>query len=111
MGHGGEVWRASPDRHWTGRESEERAARADDWPKEAEAGYRGQPCKNSSTLNKKTDDKKISVEVDDKIITSNMIKDTNIFKAREGRRQETEKRDLEKEVESLIVVKAPPIEE
>ena len=43
MGHGGEDWRASPDRHWTGREGEERAAREDDWPTEAEAGYRGQP--------------------------------------------------------------------
>ena len=43
MEHGSEVWRASPDRHWTGRESEERAAREDDWPKEAEAGHRGQP--------------------------------------------------------------------
>ena len=33
VGDGGEVWRASPDRHWTGRESEERAARENDWPK------------------------------------------------------------------------------
>ena len=42
------------------------------------------PCKDSSTLNKKTDDKKISVEVDNENKTSNMIKDTNILKAREG---------------------------
>ena len=41
---GGEVLRASSDRHWTGREKEERAAeREDDWPKEAEVGYRSQP--------------------------------------------------------------------
>ena len=71
MEHGSEVWRASPDRHWTGRESEERAARENDWPKEAEAN----PNKDSSTLNKKTDDKNK---------TSNLIKDTNILKAREG---------------------------
>ena len=38
------------------------------------------PCKDSSTLNNKTDDKRISVEVDDK----NMIKDINFLKAREG---------------------------
>ena len=41
------------------------------------------PCKDNSTLNKKTDDKKICVEVDHKNKTSNMIKDTNILKARE----------------------------
>ena len=35
--------------------------------------------------NKKTDDKKISVEMDDKNKTSNIIKDINILKAREGR--------------------------
>ena len=43
VGHGGEVWRASPNRHWTARESEERAAREDDWPKEPKSGYRDQP--------------------------------------------------------------------
>ena len=42
------------------------------------------PCKDSSTLNKKTDDKRISVEVEDKNRTSNTITDTNILKAREG---------------------------
>ena len=42
------------------------------------------PCKSSCNLNKKTDDKKISVEVDDKNKTSIMIKDTYILKAREG---------------------------
>ena len=41
------------------------------------------PCKSSSTLNKKTDDKRRSVEVDDKSKTSNMVKYTNILKARE----------------------------
>ena len=42
------------------------------------------PCKDSSFLIKKTDDKGISVEVDDKNHTSIMIKDTNILRAREG---------------------------
>ena len=41
-------------------------------------------CKDSSTLNKKTDDKMIKVERDDKNKTSNMIEDINILKAREG---------------------------
>ena len=44
------------------------------------------PCKDSSTQNRKTDDKKISVEMDDKNKTSNIIKDTSILKAREGGR-------------------------
>ena len=65
-------------------------------------------CKDSSTLNKKTDDERVSVEVDDKHKTSNMIKDTNIFNAREGGWQESEKRDLDKEVESVMVVATPP---
>ena len=42
------------------------------------------PCEDSSTLNKKTDDKRINVEVDDKNKTSNMVKNTNISKARVG---------------------------
>ena len=40
--------------------------------------------KDSSTLNKKIDDKMVKVESDDKNKTSNMIKDKNILKAREG---------------------------
>ena len=44
----------------------------------------------------------------DKNKTSNIIRDTNILKARKGRRQESEKRDLEKEVESVMVVTTPP---
>ena len=42
------------------------------------------PCEDSSTLNKKTDDKRINVEVDDENKTSNMVKNTNISKARVG---------------------------
>ena len=52
--------------------------------------------------------KKISAEVDDKSKKSNMIKITIILKAREGGRQESEKRDLDKEVESVMVVTTPP---
>ena len=37
-----------------------------------------------STLKQKTDDKMIKVEREDKLKTSNMIKDINILKAREG---------------------------
>ena len=40
-------------------------------------------CKDSSTLKQKTDDKLIKVEKEDKVKTSNMIKDINILKARE----------------------------
>ena len=43
-------------------------------------------CKESSTLKQKTDDKMIEVRIEgeDKLKTSNMIKDINILKAREG---------------------------
>ena len=41
-------------------------------------------CKDGSTLKKKTDDKIIKVEGEVKIKTSNMIKSTNILKARAG---------------------------
>ena len=42
-------------------------------------------CKNGSTLKqKKTDDKMVKVKGEDKFKTSNMIKSTNILKARAG---------------------------
>ena len=41
-------------------------------------------CKDGSTLKKKTDDKIIKVEGEDKIKTKNMIKSTNILKGRAG---------------------------
>ena len=40
------------------------------------------PSKDSFTLNKRTDDKNISVEVDDKSKINIMTKNTNILKAR-----------------------------
>ena len=41
-------------------------------------------CKDGSTLKKKTDDKIIEIEGEDKIKTSNLIRSTNILKARAG---------------------------
>ena len=52
--------------------------------REDERKTKDDACIDSSTLNKKTDDKIIKIERDDKSKTSNMIKDTNILKAREG---------------------------
>ena len=45
---------------------------------------RDDECKDGSTLKKKTDDKIIKIKGEDKIKTSNMIKSTNILKARAG---------------------------
>ena len=42
------------------------------------------PCKDSSTLNKKTDDNGVRIGMDDKNKTKNIIKNINILKAREG---------------------------
>ena len=52
--------------------------------RETEQKTNDDACKDSSTPNKKTDDKIIKVERDDKNKTSNLIKDINILKAREG---------------------------
>ena len=41
-------------------------------------------CKDSSTLNEKLDDKITRTEKDDENKTSNIIKSTNMLKAREG---------------------------
>ena len=65
-------------------------------------------CKNGSTLKKKTDDKIIDVKGEDKIKTSNMIKSTNILKARAGGRQELEGSDRDREIESVMIVATPP---
>ena len=50
----------------------------------------------------------IKVEGDDKLKTSNMIKDINILKARVGGRQDSEGLDRDKEVESVMIVTTPP---
>ena len=52
--------------------------------RETEQKTKDDASKDSSTLNKKFDDKTVKVESDDKNKTSNMIKDMNILKAREG---------------------------
>ena len=59
-------------------------------------------CKDSSALKKKTDDKLIKVEGEDKIKTSNMIKSTNILKARARGREEWEGSDRDGEIESVM---------
>ena len=65
-------------------------------------------CKDGSTLKKKTDDKINKVEGEDKIKTSNMIKSTNIFKARAGEGHELEWSDRDGEIKSVMVVTTPP---
>ena len=52
--------------------------------RETEQKTKDDACKTSSLPNKKTDDKMIKVERDDKSKTSKMIKDISILKAREG---------------------------
>ena len=60
-------------------------------------------CKDSSTLNKKTDDKRVR---DDKNNTSIIFKSIYNPKARKG--QELNKQDPDKEVESVMIVATPP---
>ena len=50
----------------------------------------------------------IKVKGKDRLKTSNMIKDINILKAREGGRQESGRLDRDKEVESVMIVTTPP---
>ena len=64
-------------------------------------------CKDSSTPKQKTDNKIIKYTRGDKVGTSNMIKSTNILKARAGGRQELAG---EKEVESVMITTTPPPE-
>ena len=65
-------------------------------------------CKDSSTLKQKTDNKIIERVRGDKVETSNIIKSTNILKARAGGRQELEGLDGDKEVESVMITTTPP---
>ena len=65
-------------------------------------------CKDSSTLKQKTVNKIIEVIRGDKVETSNIIKSTNILKARAGGRQELEGLDGDKEVESVMITATPP---
>ena len=65
-------------------------------------------CKDSSTLKQKIVNKIIESVRGDKVETSNIIKSTNILKARVGGRQELEGLDGDKEVESVMIVTTPP---
>ena len=65
-------------------------------------------CKDSSTPKQKTDNKIIEHVRGDKIGTSNIIKSTNILKARAGGRQELKGLDGDKEVESVMITTTPP---
>ena len=65
-------------------------------------------CKDSSTPKPKTDNKIIEHVRGDKVGTINIIKSTNILKARAGGRQELEGLGGDKEVESLMVTTTPP---
>ena len=64
--------------------------------------------KDSSTPKQKTDDKINEHVRGDKIETSNIIKSTNILKARAGGRQELEGLDGNKEAESVVITTTPP---
>ena len=68
-------------------------------------------CKDSSTLKQKTVNKIIDSVRGDKVETSNIIKSTNILKARPGGRQELEGSDGDKEVESVMITATPPSED
>ena len=65
-------------------------------------------CKDSSTLKQKTVNKIIESVRGDQVETSNIIKSTNILKARAGGKQELEGLDGDKEVESVMITATPP---
>ena len=66
-------------------------------------------CKDSSTLKEKTENKIIESVRGDKVETSNIIKSTNLLKARAGGRQELEGLDGDKEVESVMITTTPRV--
>ena len=64
---------------------------------------REEKCEDSSTLKQKTVDKIVDDIERDKVGTSNMVKSTNILKARAGGRQELEGLEVDREVESVMI--------
>ena len=68
---------------------------------------REEKCEDSSTLKQKTVDKIVDDIKGDKVGTSNMIKSTNILKARAGGRQELEGLKVDREVESVMMTTTP----
>ena len=76
--------------------------------RKAQPTTRDDECKGSSTLKQKTVDKIVEGVKRDKVGTSNIIKSTNILKARAGGRQELEGLDGDKELESVMITATPP---
>ena len=74
----------------------------------AQPTTRDDDCKDSSTLKPKTVDKIVEGVRGDKVGTSNIIKSSNILKARAGVRQELEGLDGDKEIESVMITATPP---
>ena len=68
---------------------------------------REEKCEDSSTPKQKTVDKIVDDIKGDKVGTSNMIKSTNILKARAGGRQELEGLEVDREVESVMIATTP----
>ena len=68
---------------------------------------REEKCEDGSTLKQKTVDKIVDDIKGDKVGTSNMIKSTNILKARAGGRQELEGLEVDREVESVMIATTP----
>ena len=68
---------------------------------------RDEKCEDSSTLKQKTVDKTVDDIKGDEVGTSNMIKITNILKARAGGRQELEGLEVDREVESVMITTTP----
>ena len=68
---------------------------------------REEKCEDSSTLKQKTVDKIVDDTKRDKVGNSNMIKSTNILKARAGGRQELEGLEVDREVESVMITTTP----
>ena len=75
--------------------------------RKAQSKTRDEKCEDSSTLKQKTVDKIVDDIKGDKVGTSNMIKSTNILKARAGGRQELEGLDVDKEIESVMITTTP----
>ena len=68
---------------------------------------RDEKCEDSSNLKQKTVDKIVDDIEGDKVGTSNMIKSTNILKARAGGKQELEGLEVDREVESVMITTTP----
>ena len=68
---------------------------------------REEKCEDSSTQKQKTVDKIVDDIKRDKVGTSNMIKSTNILKARAGGRQALEGLGVDREVESVMIATTP----